>query len=186
MVATTTLYSTSEEALVARLVKRDSKAFEELYDKYHKALYNSILRIIPSTELAEEVLQETFVKIWHNIGSYNADKGRLYTWMHNIARNLSVDVLRSKDFRNNSKNQDLENIVNTGYEPSGRSYNTDTIGIKALLNKLKPEQKEVMQAVYFDGYTHVEAAERLDIPLGTVKTRIRLAIIELRQYFNKE
>ncbi|RYG16603.1 MAG: RNA polymerase sigma factor, partial [Chitinophagaceae bacterium] len=111
-------------------------------------------------------------------------KGRLFTWMMNIARNLSIDKLRSKDFKNANKNQDIENNVSFIDEQKKVSFNADTLGLKELVVNLKPDFKDVLDMVYFKGYTHVEAAEELNLPLGTVKTRVRMAILELRKKFN--
>jgi len=151
---------------------------------YSSALYGVISRIITHTELAEDVLQETFVKIWQSAAHYDHTKGRLFTWMMNIARNLSIDKLRSKDFKNSLKNQDIENNVSFVDEQNKVTFNPDVLGVKQLVENLKPDLQAVLDLVYYKGFTHVEAAEKLDLPLGTVKTRIRLAIIELRRNFN--
>ena len=154
-----------------------------MYDMYSSSLYGVIFRIVQHEEIAEDLLQETFVKIWNSFSLYDPSKGRLFTWMVNVARNLSIDKIRSKDFRNSSKNQDLENTVNFIDEQVNTAINPDVVGVRELVNQLKPDQKSVLDLVYFRGYTHVEAAEELGIPLGTVKTRMRMAIITLRKFF---
>lgn len=164
---------------------REKIAAEALYDMYAASLYGVIVRIITDTATAEDVLQETFVKIWHSFASYSTDKGRLFTWMVNIARNLAIDKIRSKDFKNQNKNQELENNVTFIDEQRNTVYKPELLGVKDLLQTLKPEQKSILELVYFKGYTHVEAAEELAIPLGTVKTRLRTALIELRKHFNE-
>jgi RNA polymerase sigma factor (sigma-70 family) len=174
----------SEEELVLALRNREKIAVEALYDMYSASLFGVISRIVIDEATSEDVLQETFVKIWHSFPSYNADKGRLFTWMVNIARNLSIDKLRSKDFKNHSKNQELENNVTFIDEQRNTVYKPELMGIKELVQQLKPEQKSILDLVYFKGYTHVEAADQLGIPLGTIKTRLRMAIIELRKNFN--
>jgi RNA polymerase sigma factor (sigma-70 family) len=174
----------SEEKLVLALRNREKIAVEALYDMYSASLFGVISRIVIDEATSEDVLQETFVKIWHSFPSYNADKGRLFTWMVNIARNLSIDKLRSKDFKNHSKNQGLENNVTSIDEQRNTVYKPELMGIKELVQQLKPEQKSILDLVYFKGYTHVEAADELGIPLGTIKTRLRMAIIELRKNFN--
>ena len=176
--------SLTEEELVLGLRRREKLAAEALYDMYSSSLYGVIFRIVNETSLAEDILQETFVKIWQSFTSYSADKGRLFTWMVNIARNLSIDKVRSKDFRNQNKNQDLENTVNLIDVQRNTAYKPELLGVKELVEKLRPEQKLILDLVYFKGYTHVEAADELGIPLGTVKTRLRMAILELRKYFN--
>jgi RNA polymerase sigma-70 factor (ECF subfamily) len=174
----------SEPELIQAIRNRDKKGIEALYDMYSSALYGVIYRIIQHEGIAEDLLQETFVKIWNSAASYDESKGRLFTWMVNIARNLSIDKTRSKDFRNHSKTEDIENIVLSVDTGSTTSMNPETLGLKDLVDKLKPEQKIILDLVYFRGFTHVEVAEELDIPLGTVKTRLRNAIMTLRKVFN--
>lgn len=177
--------SLSEEELIQALRNREKIAVEALYDMYSASLYGVIVRIVIDEELAEDILQETFVKIWNSFSGYSAEKGRLFTWMVNIARNLSIDKVRSKDFRNQGKNQELENNVTFIDEQRNTVYNPELLGIRDLVQTLKPEQKSILDLVYFKGYTHVEAAEELDIPLGTIKTRLRMAIQQLRKHFNE-
>ena len=174
----------TEPELVLALQSKDSTVLKTLYSMYSSALYGVISRIITHTELAEDVLQETFVKIWQSAEHYDNSKGRLFTWMMNIARTLSIDKLRSKDFKNSLKNQYIENNVSFVDEQNKVTFNPDVLGIKQLVENLKPDLQAVLDLVYYKGYTHVEAAEKLNLPLGTVKTRIRLAIIELRRSFN--
>jgi RNA polymerase sigma factor (sigma-70 family) len=182
--ATTNKISLSEQDLIQALKNQDTIAVKALYDMYAGALFGVISRIVIHNEIAEDLLQETFVKIWNSAGSYDASKGRLFTWMMNVARNLAIDKLRSKDFKNSNKNQDIENNVDFIDEQKKVSFNADTLGLKDLVTNLKPEYKNVLDMVYFKGYTHVEAAEELNLPLGTVKTRVRMAILELRKKFN--
>lgn len=176
--------SLSEPELVQAIRTRESRGAQALYDMYSSALYGVIYRIIQHEEIAEDLLQEAFVKIWNSAASYDESKGRLFTWMVNIARNLSIDKTRSKDFRNHSKTEDIENIVLSVEKGFTTSINPETLGLKELVSKLNPDQKAILDLVYFKGFTHVEAAEELNIPLGTVKTRLRNAIITLRKVFN--
>jgi RNA polymerase sigma factor (sigma-70 family) len=174
----------SEEDLVLALQRHEKQAAEALYDMYSAALFGVIVRIVNDTATAEDVLQEAFVKIWHSSGSYSADKGRLFTWIVNIARNLAIDKIRSRDFKNQYKNQELEN--NVGYIDKHNStvYKPELLGVKELVDKLRPEHKSILDLVYFKGYTHTEAADELGMPLGTIKTRLRMAIQQLRKHFN--
>jgi len=174
----------TEEELVRALSNREKIAVEALYDMYSASLFGVISRIVLDEATAEDVLQETFVKIWHSFSSYNTEKGRLFTWMVNIARNLSIDKIRSKDFKNQNKNQELENNVTFIDEQRNTVYKPELLGIKDLVETLKPDQKSIVDLIYFKGYTHVEASEELDVPLGTVKTRLRMAIQQLRKHFN--
>jgi RNA polymerase sigma factor (sigma-70 family) len=174
----------TEEDLIKALKNQETIAIQALYDMYSGSLYGVISRIIQQTEVAEDVLQETFIKIWNSAEHYDSSKGRLFTWMINVARNLSIDKLRSKDFRNTNKNQDIENNVDFIDAEKKISFNSDVVGLRDMVNALKPEFFDVLDLVYFRGFTHVEAAEALNIPLGTVKTRIRMAVMELRKQFN--
>ncbi len=166
------------------LRRREKIAVEALYDMYSGSLFGVISRIINDAAVAEDVLQDTFVKIWYSFSSYSTEKGRLFTWMVNIARNLAIDKIRSKDFKNQGKNQELENNVTFIDEQRNTVYKPELLGIKELVENLKPEQKSILDLVYFKGYTHVEAADKLGVPLGTIKTRLRMAIIQLRKHFN--
>lgn len=151
---------------------------------YSASLFGVISRIITDIPVAEDVLQETFVKIWNSFSGYSAEKGRLFTWMVNVARNLAIDKIRSKDFKNQAKNHELENNVTFIDEQRNTVYKPELLGIRELVSTLKPEQKSILDLVYFKGYTHVEAAEELGVPLGTIKTRLRMAILQLRKHFN--
>lgn len=174
----------SEEELVYLLKIKDTAGLEYLYDHYSKALYNIIYQVLQNEEYTEDVLQETYIKVWNSFDMFDTAKGRLYTWMSNIARNLAIDKVRSKEFRNQSQNQDIENHVSGIDVRMSNRLNPETLGIKDLVQNLKPEQKRLIELIYFNGFTHAEVAEHLELPLGTVKTRVRAAIIELRKYFN--
>jgi RNA polymerase sigma factor (sigma-70 family) len=179
-----TKISLSEDELVMALRNKEKAGAEALYDMYSSSLYGIIFRIVQHEEIAEDLLQDTFVRIWNSFASYDESKGRLFTWMVNIARNISIDKTRSKDFRNSSKTEDIENNVLSLEMQSGNTLNPETMGLKELVAKLKPEQKIILDMVYFRGFTHAEVSEELEIPLGTVKTRLRNGIISLRKVFN--
>ena len=172
----------SEEELIYRLKNRDQLAFSYLYDNYSGALYSIILQILQESESANDVLQEVFINIWRKIESYDPAKGRLFTWMLNIARNASIDTLRSKGYQNTRKNQELPDTVNITASSQITQLNVDNIGLKKTLEKLKPEHRILIELAYFKGYTHEEIAQMEDIPLGTVKTRIRNALLQLREF----
>jgi len=170
----------TELELVAALKQRDNDAYGYLYDHYSGSLYTIVKQIVQNTELANDVLQEVFLNIWRRIESYDPAKGRLFTWMLNVARNAAIDTLRSKSYQNSQKNQELTDNVNIGGQST--QTNIDTIGLKKVLVRLKPEHRVLIELAYFKGYTHEEIADIEDIPLGTVKTRIRNALIQLREY----
>jgi RNA polymerase sigma-70 factor (ECF subfamily) len=171
----------SEEELVTALKKGDQEAMAMLYDNYSAALLGVIFRVVDNREAAEDILQEVFIKVWKNISSYDRSKGKLFTWLINIARNAAIDSMRVKDYAIKSKIQSIDNSVRSINRQYNVSTQVDHIGLKTLVDKLKPEYKVLVDKLYFEGYTQEEAAEELGIPLGTVKTRIRAAINHLRE-----
>ena len=173
----------TETELIATIRNGDAKAMEYLYDNYSSALFGVIYRIVPDQETAEEILQEVFVKVWQNAASFDATKGRLYTWMLNIARNLSIDKTRSAEFKSGKKTITIENSVHSINKEHSTEFEIDQMDMKQLVERLRPEQKELIDLIYFYGMTQAEAAAKLKIPLGTVKTRVRAAITELRKIF---
>ena len=165
------------------LKERNDQAFGFLYDNYAGALYSIIKQIITENpEVASDVLQEVFINIWRKIATYDQTKGRLFTWMLNIARNAAIDTLRSKSYQNSQKNQELPENVYKAVTDQITQQNVDNIGLKKVLEKLKPEHRILVELSYFKGFTHEEIAEMMSIPLGTVKTRIRNALLQLREY----
>ena len=177
-----TTYNTEQE-LVLALKRRDNQAFSTLYDNYAGALYSIIKQIITDNgELAGDVLQEVFINIYRKIDTYDQTKGRLFTWMLNIARNASIDALRSKSYQNSQKNQSLPDNVYKVTANQSIQLNIDNIGLKKVLEKLRPEHRVLVELAYFKGFTHEEIAEMMSMPLGTVKTRIRNALLQLREY----
>jgi RNA polymerase sigma-70 factor (ECF subfamily) len=169
----------SESELVASLQQRSEKAFSYLYDNYSGALYGVINSIVTEAETANDVLQDVFVNIWKKIESYDPAKGRLFTWMLNIARNAAIDKIRSKGFRDSLKNQPISENVDMN---AGSVINpvVNDVGLKKVISRLKEEQRVLIDLAYFHGFTHEEIAKAMNIPLGTVKTRIRSALIQLR------
>jgi RNA polymerase sigma factor (sigma-70 family) len=170
-----------EPVLVDLLKKRDESGLRLLYDYYSQALYGVIFRIVNEQEMAEDLLQDAFVKIWKNIDSYDASKGRLYTWLLNIARNTAIDATRSKAFRDGSQIQSIEDSVYSVDRRHNSVTGIDHIGLTKVLDQLKPEQRQLIDLLYFGGYTQSEVAKELSIPLGTVKTRVKAAMTRLRQ-----
>jgi len=167
-----------EPELVQLLKQRSQHVFSYLYDNYSGALLTIIRNIVNDEELANDVLQEVFIKVWKQIESYDSSKGRLFTWMLNIARNASIDTIRSKGYQNSRQNRELTEDV---YTAGGTSETkTDEIGLRKLVHGLKEEYKVLVELSYFQGYTQDEIAKMLGIPLGTVKTRLRTALIQLR------
>ena len=166
----------TEEELLHLLATNGKEGMHLLYDKYAPALYGIIHKIVGSDKLAEDILQDSFIKIWSHLTTYDKNKGRLFTWMLNIARNKAIDCTRSKNYKTVPY---IENISTNKNECT--QLNTDHIGLSELIDLLEPEIQKVINTVYFNGYTHTEAAEHLNLPLGTVKGRVRKGLKILRQ-----
>lgn len=168
----------SEQELVTLLQQRAENSFGYLYDNYSGALLGVVGGIIADQETARDVLQEVFVNIWKKIGSYDPAKGRLFTWMMNIARNAAIDKIRSRSYRDSLKNHSIPDNADANLPATGPQV--DDVGLRKVLNQLKEEHRVLVDLSYFQGYTHEEISKALNIPLGTVKTRIRSALIHLR------
>ncbi|MDW3649594.1 MAG: sigma-70 family RNA polymerase sigma factor [Bacteroidia bacterium] len=176
--------SSSEQELVAALKRKERKALEYLYDHYSDALYGVIFQIIQNDPLAEDALQESFLKIWKKIESYDQSKGRLFTWLLRISRNTAIDLLRSKHQK--VAKFTLDSPLSKTEKVQTESIPTDLIGLGDLLLHMKQEQRILMEYIYFKGYSQSETAKHLNIPLGTVKTRTRLALNYLRSIVKQE
>jgi RNA polymerase sigma-70 factor (ECF subfamily) len=165
---------------VTLLQQQSEKAFGYLYDNYSAALLGIINAIVSEKESANDVLQEVFVNVWKKIDSYDPVKGRLFTWMLNIARNAAIDKIRSKGYKDGLKNQPFPENVDTNEPRTAVAPDVKDVGLKKILSSLKEEQRMLIDLSYFQGYTHEEISKTLSIPLGTVKTRIRSALTQLR------
>ena len=174
----TTKYS--EQELVVLLNEQSNDAFNYLYDNYSGAIYTIISQIVTDKDIASDVMQDVFVNIWRKINSYDATKGRLFTWMLNIARNAAIDKIRSKGYKDSQRNQPIAEGENRGMIMSSNPAVSD-VGLKKVLMTLNEEYRKLIDLSYFQGFTHEEIAKMLGIPLGTVKTRIRTAISQLRK-----
>jgi len=170
-----------EEQLIAGLRAQNRQSLEYLYDKYSRALFAVISRIILDKDIAEEVFHDAFIKITQKVSSYDESKGRLYTWMAIICRNAAIDKLKSKEYSQKSKTNSIDDVVYGLSDNSGTSDHIDGLGVKELLTELNEEQRFMVDCIYFKGYTHSEVSEQYDIPLGTVKSRIRAAINVLKK-----
>ncbi|MCC9166643.1 RNA polymerase sigma factor [Pontibacter harenae] len=171
----------SEEELVLRLRSRETAAMSQLYDMYSATLYGVIVQIVKVEGVAEDVMQESFVKIWNSFSMYDEKKGRLFTWMINICRNLAIDKVRSKEYRVTGATDTLgaSNKISVTTE----SFNSEHLDVREMVGKLNPEQKQIIDLMYFEGYTQNQISETFNIPLGTVKTRARSAVKFLARIF---
>ncbi|SHO59498.1 RNA polymerase sigma factor [Algoriphagus zhangzhouensis] len=170
-----------EQEIIAGLRSRDRATTEYLYEKYSRALFAVISRIISDQTIAEEVFHDSFIKITRKIDLYDESKGRLYTWMANICRNKAIDKLRSKEISQTTKTNTIDDFVFGLESQSETKDHVDGIGVRELMDQLNTDQKFIIEYIYFQGYTHSEISEEFDIPLGTVKSRVRAALQVLKK-----
>jgi len=168
------------ETLVEQFKQKDEKAFEQLYNMYSKSMQGVIFNIVRDNDIAEEVMQDVFIKAWHKSDTYSSSKGRFFTWILNISRNAAIDKTRSKNFKKSKQNLNSDFFVDIIESSDNLDNKTDAIGISKFIDKLAEKCKKVINLLYFKGYTQTEASEALDMPIGTIKTRNRNCIKELR------
>jgi RNA polymerase sigma factor (sigma-70 family) len=173
----------TEPELVTALKKHDNQAYRHLYLHYRGALFNIISQLVTDTEMANDILQEVVITIWKNIDKYDPGKGRLFTWLHTLTRNTTINTIRSKNFKAHSKNESLADVVYIIDAKNGLEQNINQIGLRKQVHLLRDDYKNVLELSYYNGFTQEEVARELDIPVGTVKTRLRNALIELRKQF---
>ncbi len=174
-----------QDELITRLRKHDPMIMSYLVENYSAAIYGVIFRIVNNESVAQELLQDSFMRFWEKIDQYDTKKGRLFTWMLNIARNLSIDRLRSREMKKGEKTDDLSNYVSDIEATNISQINVDAIGIKEVLKNLREEERFVLDMAFFKGYTQSEIAEEFEIPLGTVKTRFRMALKHMRSFLKE-
>ena len=177
-----TIRTYNEDELVGLLKSRDSSAYSYLYDHYARSLYTVIAQIVPDVSAANDVLQETFIHVWTKIDTYDPRKGRLFTWLLQIARHAAIDALRSKGYQRARSNVSLTDDHSAAGNGGSTTTNIDNIGLRKVLEKLSDENRALINLSYFKGYTHEQIAELEGMPLGTVKTKIRNALLQLREY----
>ncbi len=175
--------STQIEKDIIQLLKvGDKKALNLLYDNYSNSLFGVAFKITNDEALAKDALQESLVKIWKNSSKYDPKKAKLFTWLYRITRNTAIDKLRSYNNRH-SKEVQIEN--SNVYNVQTASLNQDVIDLKEHVAKLEQKYKIVLNALFFEGMTQQEASDELDIPLGTIKSRLKIALRELRKVYNE-
>jgi RNA polymerase sigma factor (sigma-70 family) len=173
----------SEQELVSLLKAKDHPAFNYFYTTYAGFIYHIVLQVVSDRSLAEEVLQEVFVKIWQKTESYDEAKGRLLTWAISIARNSAIDKVRSRAYQKRQRNLVLSDTISAAQDSPSSHGKEDNIGMKEVLGMLQPKYRRLIELVYLQGYTQQGVAKMVSLPLGTVKSRIRTALLQLRAYF---
>ena len=174
-----------ELELIKQIAKKDHKALSELYDLYRSFLFGLIIKIVKKREESEEVLQEVFVQVWDKANTFDYQKGNVYVWLVTLTRNKAIDKIRSKSYRNSNLNSDIEDysMYLEAESVNGLSYTLHNERSKFLqdaLNQIPAEQRELLELAYFKGYSQSDLAEKLELPLGTVKTRMRSGMKKLQ------
>jgi RNA polymerase sigma-70 factor (ECF subfamily) len=169
----------NDEYHIDLLKKGDKKALYALYDKYSGALYGVVLRICNDKEQAEDLLQDVFVTIWRKIEQYDAAKGRFYTWAYRIAKNTALNSRRKSAPL--IQNEDLSVYENSGLTDSEVDYTQ----LNGAVKKLEIHHQKALDLVFYKGYTHREAHKIMGVPLGTFKSYIRQALLQLREQYQR-
>lgn len=170
-----------EQNIINLLKQNDKRALNLLYENYSDALFGVALKITKDEALAEDALQESFIKIWKNSHKYDSTKAKLFTWLYRITRNTAIDKLRSSNNRTYKEVQiDNPNV----YTVPTFNLNQDVIDLKQHVDKLDQKYKIVLEALFFEGMTQQEASDELDIPLGTIKSRLKIALRELKKIYD--
>ncbi len=174
------MISSIEKEIIHLLKDGDKRAIKLLYESYSDSLYGVIKKIITDDETAQDVLQESFVKVWRYSKKYDSSKAKLFTWLYRIAYNTAIDKVRSL------KNKDKEVQIETSavYKITANELNQDVLDLKKHLKTLDDKYQIVINALFFEGMTQQEASDELDIPLGTIKSRLKIGLRELKKIYN--
>ncbi|MFK5971908.1 MAG: RNA polymerase sigma factor [Flavobacteriaceae bacterium] len=169
-----------EKHIVELLQERNEKAISLLYEHYGNTLYGVAYKVVRDSELAQDVLQESFIKIWKKSDSYDSTKAKLFTWLFRITRNTAIDKLRSVNTKTDKEIQmDVSDVYNLGVE----SIRPEFIDVKDNLGKIEDKYQIVLEALFFQGMTQQEASDELNIPLGTIKSRLKIGLRELKKIY---
>ena len=169
-----------EKHIVELLQERNDKAISLLYEHYGDTLYGVAKKVVRDEELAQDVLQESFVKIWKKSDSYDASKAKLFTWLFRITRNTAIDKLRSVNTKTDKEIQiDVSDVYNLGVD----SIRPEFMDVRENLDKIEDKYQIVLEALFFHGMTQQEASDELDIPLGTIKSRLKIGLRELKKIY---
>ncbi len=175
----------ADEDLISLVEAADAEAFATLYDRHSRAAFSLAYRMMGEGQASEDLAQDAFLKVWRGASSYRAERGSVRTWILSIVHNRGIDQLRSHASRR--RTQDKIEASAPRSQPSEAFAetwrNSQRDQVREALNTLPPEQLKILELAYFSGYTHVEIAELLRLPLGTVKGRMRLGLKKIRDYF---
>jgi RNA polymerase sigma-70 factor (ECF subfamily) len=174
----------ADEDLMSLAGSGDAGAFAGLYDRHSRAAYSLAYRMMGERQAAEDLVQEAFLQVWRAARSYRAERGSVRTWILSIAHNRGIDQLRSTASRRRTQEKVEPSPTSQPSEAFAETWrNLQREQVREALRSLPPEQLKVLELAYYSGYTHMEIAELLDLPLGTVKGRMRLGLQKIREYF---
>ncbi|XLS28017.1 RNA polymerase sigma factor [Flavobacteriaceae bacterium M23B6Z8] len=170
-----------EKHIIELLLEGDEKGMSLLYDYYGETLYGVALKVTNDEDLAKDVLQESLVKVWKKIEKYDASKAKLFTWLFRITRNTAIDKIRSISVKSEQEIQfEVSNVYSVGVD----DIKPEHIDVQKHINTLDEKYQIVLEALFFKGMTQQEASEALDMPLGTVKSRLKIGLRELRKIYD--
>lgn len=169
-----------ERHIVSLLAEKDDKAISLLYENYGDTLFGVAYKVVKDEDLAQDILQESFIKIWKKADTYDASKAKLFTWLFRIVRNTAIDKLRSVTNKSDKEIQiDVSDVYNVGV----KGINPEHLDIQENLDKIEDKYRIVLEALFFEGMTQQEASDELEIPLGTIKSRLKIGLRELGKIY---
>jgi RNA polymerase sigma-70 factor (ECF subfamily) len=177
-------FGEADAELAERLKRREPQAMADLYDRYGRLAYSLILRIVRDAEMAEDLVQETFIRVWSRAQAFDSERGALGPWLLAVARNRAIDYLRSVDGRMARSSYELVEMENPALfaDLESQVMVSDLAGrLRGAMSKLNSSQRSVIELAYFEGLSQTEMAEKLGQPLGTIKTWVRTALKSLRE-----
>jgi RNA polymerase sigma-70 factor (ECF subfamily) len=185
--------SLDDQALMRMIAQARAEALSELYDRYSRLVYSLALHTLGDAAVAEEVTQDVFFRVWEKAGTYRAEQAKVGTWLTSITRNRAIDMLRRREVRPEGHSLGWEELAETN-EPRSQNPNPEDLAaqvlqglqVRAAVDQLPADQQKALSLAFFGGYSHSEIAEQLGEPLGTVKTRIRMAMQKLRNILEEE
>jgi len=181
-----------DHALMERIQRRDEQALAKLYDRYASVLYTLVLRIVPTSEEAEDILQEIFLQVWNKSNSFLQNRGTVYSWLVALARNKAIDRVRSRRYKQQSKETRMEDTAQLADTQTAAHPHRSVVlkeyqeRVEKALKSLSAIEARILELSYFGGYSQTEIAKMLNIPLGTVKTKMRQGMIKLRRVVRQE
>jgi RNA polymerase sigma-70 factor (ECF subfamily) len=180
-----------DETLISLITQLQTGALDQLYERYHRMIFNLALMVVGDHATAEEITLDVFMRAWQKAASYRAEQARVRTWLTHITRNHAIDVLRRRKVRPDHSALPLDELT-SGVPPPGQDpgelaeHAMRRERVRAAIARLPIDQKQALLLAYFGGYTQAEIAEVLEQPLGTIKTRLRLALQKLRDFLRDE